>query len=233
MLYWIIGILLCFCIVFAIILVSRVRITMKYIHQGKKDTFLVQAQFLKGLFDYAWVIPLNKIERGKDGLMHMEYETEKEIANQKQKDEKESTFEAESLIDRAREIRELLDSVYQLSRIVRGFLKKMTVEEFEWVSTIGTGDAASTGIFAGLLWTIKGSVAGFISFTTNMIKPPVLEVTPSFQTPVVQTELFCMFSFRIGQAMLAAYLIVKNWKGRKQHVRTSNSGLDADSNGKY
>ncbi|WP_408007197.1 DUF2953 domain-containing protein [Pseudalkalibacillus sp. A8] len=231
--YWIIGILLFFCLVVFIIMISRVRVTIKYVHQAKSDTVLVQAHFFKGLFDYAWEIPLNKIELEKDGLMHMQYETDMEIGNQKQHETKESTFEAESLINRAQETKELLDSVYQLSRIVRRFLRKMTVEEFEWVSTIGTGDAASTGIFAGLLWTIKGSVTGFLSFATNMIKPPVLEVTPSFQTPVVQTDLLCMFSFRIGQAMLAAYLIVKNWKGRKQHVRTSNSGLDANSNGKY
>ncbi|WP_261133277.1 DUF2953 domain-containing protein [Bacillus sp. Marseille-Q3570] len=231
--YWIIGIILVISLMIGILMISRVRVTIKYVHQGNDDTCFIHAHFLKGLFDYSWEIPLNDIDLEGDGLMHMEYDTESEIGNKKLHDTKEMTFEAESLIARVQETKALMDSVYQLGSIVRKFLKKVTIEEYQWVSTIGTGDAASTGIFAGLLWTIKGSVAGFLSFATRMEKPPVLEVTPSFQAPIVQTNLLCMFSFQIGQAMLAAYLIVKNWKGRKQHVRTSNSGLDANSNGKY
>jgi hypothetical protein len=107
------------------------------------------------------------------------------------------------------------------------------IEEFEWYTTIGTGDAGSTGIFSGLLWTIKGSLVGLVGQLMNLNQPPKIEVHPSFQMPIVRTNLQCMFSFRMGKAMLAAYQIVKNWKGRKQHVRTSNPGLDANGNGKY
>ncbi|WP_349408147.1 DUF2953 domain-containing protein [Pseudalkalibacillus sp. SCS-8] len=230
--YWLIGILLVISILITFLLLSRVRISITYIRNAEKDACTIHAHFLRGKLHYSWYIPFDQVNMEEDG-MHVNYQTELEFGEQDREKDREAIFQAETLIERAHETKELIDSIYQLHRIIRRFLKTVHTEEFQWFTTIGTGDAASTGIFSGMLWTIKGSVAALVSSMTTLKKPPIIEVHPSFQLPIVEMQLQCMFSFRIGKAMLAAYQIVKNWKGRKQHVRTSNPGLDANGNGEY
>ncbi|WP_257346600.1 DUF2953 domain-containing protein [Pseudalkalibacillus decolorationis] len=230
--YWVIGIGIVVVILLTIILMSKVRISVIYGHQLGRDNLLIKAQFLKGLIHYSWQLPLDETDvAGDNAQLHVQ--TKSEFGNKKKESQKDFTVEADTLIHRIEKVKEYVDSVYQLGRIVRRFFKRITFEKLLWESQIGTGDAASTGIFSGLLWSIKGSIAGFLSFTATMKVPPIIEVTPSFQINVVNTRFVCIFSFRLGQAMFAAFQVAKNWKGREHHVRTSNPGFDANSDGKY
>ncbi len=42
---------------------------------------------------------------------------------------------------------------------------------------------------------------------------PNLSVTPHFQFAILQTQLTCIFQFRIGHAILAGLKLIKFWKG--------------------
>ncbi|MGM7702333.1 DUF2953 domain-containing protein [Pseudalkalibacillus sp. Hm43] len=230
--YWVIGILSILGLIIVLLMLSTVRISIIFVHDQNRDECKVRLHLLRGMFHYSWDIPFNEMEMEDDGL-HMKYQTDMEVGEQDHEKEREAIFRVESIMERAQETKELIDSVYQMHWIIRRFLKRVRVEEFEWYSSLGTGDASSTGIFSGMLWTIKGSIVGMVSHLMKMLSPPKIEIQPSFQMPIVQTHFQCIISFRAGQAMLAAYQIAKNWKGRKQHVRTSNPGLDANGNGKY
>ncbi|MCF6138228.1 DUF2953 domain-containing protein [Pseudalkalibacillus berkeleyi] len=230
--YWVIGIILFFIALIIMVLVSRVTVSITYIHEPNRNECKVHMHVFKGIIHYSWDFPFDQLEVEDDGV-HLQYQTDLEVGKQDHEKDREAIFRAESIVQRAHETREIIDSVYQFHKIVRKFLQSIQIEKFEWYSTIGTGDAGSTGVFSGMLWTIKGSLVGLISHIANLKNPPLIEVHPSFQIPLVNTNMQCMFSFRVGKAIRAGYQIAKNWKGRKQHVRTSNPGLDANSNGKY
>ncbi|MFX3625401.1 MAG: DUF2953 domain-containing protein [Ectobacillus sp.] len=104
---------------------------------------------------------------------------------------------------------DLIKSFGDIHTIIKGFLKKVKLRHLKWHTHFGAGDAASTGILTGSLWSIKGIIAGIISSYMNMVKTPDLNITPIFQGRGIATQLECMISFRIGQAMLAALKLLR------------------------
>ncbi|WLD92376.1 DUF2953 domain-containing protein [Alkalihalobacillus sp. AL-G] len=230
--YWILGIALFLLVIFIIVLISKVRVSVLYAHELGRDNVLIKAQFMKGLIRYSWQLPLDQSESDEKEV-HLPVKTNKGILNQDKNSDQDVTVEADTLLHKIEDAKGLIDSVYNLGKIVRRFFKKVSVEKFIWESKIGTGDAASTGLFSGLFWTMKTSTVGFLSFTTTFVAPPTIEVLPFFQEKILNTRFVCIFSFRLGQVIFAAFQVVKNWKGRERHVRTSNPGFDANSDGKY
>jgi hypothetical protein len=119
--------------------------------------------------------------------------------------------------------KEFIQRVFQLNIIVRKFFEKVSVKQFEWHTMIGVGDAAQTGIIAGAIWTLKGSIVGLLSHYLKLKQIPNLSVTPQFQLALIQTRLSCIFQFRIGHAILAGLKLIKFWKGGRQHIKANTN----------
>ncbi|MCP8967458.1 DUF2953 domain-containing protein [Ectobacillus ponti] len=98
---------------------------------------------------------------------------------------------------------ELIKTAGDIHTIIKGFLRKIKVKKFEWITHFGTGDAAATGIASGGIWSVKGIVAGFLANYMQVVRAPELQVHPVFQGKVTATQLDCTVSFQIGQAMIA------------------------------
>ena len=52
-------------------------------------------------------------------------------------------------------MKRMLEHVVGFHRIIRHFLKKVQVKQFEWHSRIGVGDAAHTGTLVGAFGQLK------------------------------------------------------------------------------
>jgi hypothetical protein len=229
---WVFGIGIVLLLIIIALLLSRVRVSIMYGHQLGQDNLSIRAEFMKGFFHYSWELPLDSIEKDEEAL-HVPVKQKKGMRSSDRSSNQNLEIGADTLLRKMDEAKGMVESVFDLGPIVRRFFKKMKVEKMIWESKIGTGDAASTGLFSGLIWTLKSSSIGFLSNITTFSTLPVMEVLPFFQEKIIHTKFVCIFSFRIGQAMLAAFQVAKNWKGRKHHVRTSNPGFDANSDGKY
>ena len=131
------------------------------------------------------------------------------------------------------DFKELLQHVISFHRIVRYFLRKVSVRKLEWHSVIGVGNAALTGTLTGALWSVKGGVLGVISNYMRLKDMPNLSITPSFQKAYSQTQLSCMIQFRIGYAMVAGLKLVKFWKGGKPKFKTKTVVLYIKGQIKY
>ncbi|MEJ9371808.1 DUF2953 domain-containing protein, partial [Schinkia azotoformans] len=140
------------------------------------------------------------------------------------------------VMEKVRQAKEFLEHVVNLRGIMKRFINSITIHKLEWNSSFGLGDAAQTGMATGVLWSLKGSIVGILAHYMRLKTKPVLAITPHFLENVVRTKVICIFSFRIGHAILGGLRVVKYWKstkGGKQHVRTSNSGLNDNSYGKF
>ncbi|MCL6592567.1 MAG: DUF2953 domain-containing protein [Alicyclobacillus sp.] len=100
-------------------------------------------------------------------------------------------------------------------RSIRHTLRRTHVEQLHWQTTIGTGDAASTGMACGAVWAAMGSVFGRLSHLTQCHSIPRMRVQPDFQTPQFRTELECIAWIRAGHAILGAVGVVRAWRRRK------------------
>lgn len=99
---------------------------------------------------------------------------------------------------------------YHYRHIVQSFLSALCCEKFYWNTRFSTSDAAMTGIASGLLWSAKACLLSQLTQNIRFAVCPTIQVCPTFQQPEFQTEIQCIFSFKLGHVMNAFFCIAKN-----------------------
>jgi len=117
-------------------------------------------------------------------------------------------------------------------------LAVVSLRQADLALAVGTGDAASTALAAGALWSLLG---GFYGYALSQVRRrplhPRLSVRPDFGAATWQlsVDLRCIAQVRPGQIMgallaSARRLSVKGGVGRE---RSSHSGTHEDGHGKH
>ncbi|WLV23792.1 DUF2953 domain-containing protein [Aciduricibacillus chroicocephali] len=92
-------------------------------------------------------------------------------------------------------------------------MKKIKIRELTWKTEFGTGDAATAGIAAGGLWSMKGMIISqayrFFSFKGK----PDLQVFPDFHQSFFDSRMYCIGTITVGQAILA-YMQIPSTKNK-------------------
>lgn len=200
-----------------ILIFTKLTVHINYYHHNDNDDLKVEFKIFFGLIKYKLKVPLIKIDddspsivvKGSTSMASSE-ETEQQITPKKVKKSINGT-------------KEFVQHVFHMNVIVRKFLQRMSIKQFEWHSLIGLGDAAHTGMITGALWTVKGSVVGLLSRYLKLKEMPNLSVTPHFQFTVIQTRLTCIIQFRIGYAILAGLKLIKFWKGGRPNLNMNTA----------
>lgn len=221
---WLVVALIVGLLLFVLVLFTKLTIIVKYFHYQDNDDLKIECRAWFGLIKYKINIPLIKVDddspslilKGKTVMGPQESESQQKV----------SKITPRKFITSIKNFQEILEHVIQFNVILRKLLQKVSVTKFQWSSAIGVGDAALTGMLTGALWTIKGSLLGLLSHYFQMIAQPEIMVVPYFQQMVVQTELKCMFQFRIGHAIVAGLKLVKFWKGGRPHLDKTNAMSD-------
>ncbi|MBB6452119.1 hypothetical protein HNQ94_000540 [Salirhabdus euzebyi] len=191
-----------FIILFIIIIYTRVHITFHYNHKKDYNQLDVQLKFWK-IIKIEREIPL-EVEEEEDGDTKVKIKIEKNDNN-----EKKHTFSLEKIVKRLKDFEKLIRTILKSLPVIVKFTKKIRVHSFQWKTYIGSTDASLTGIAIGSLWAIKGSMVGAIGQFTKLLNYPNLSITPVFQRNIFETNIQCMISFRIGQAIYAILKIVR------------------------
>lgn len=215
---WLVIFLAVLLFLLMIVLATRLTIYLSYDHVQDNDHLKLELRVWFGLFRYKLKIPLIKIDENSPTIV---LKQEKQMGHQKKPSKEETKqYSAEDLLNSFKDTKEILTHVIALHKIIRKFLKKITIKEFEWFTVAGIGEAAYTGMLIGALWAVKGSIVGVISLNMKLKVMPKINITPNFQRAYSQTTLRCMFQFRIGHAMLAGIKLIKYWKGGKPKFRS-------------
>jgi nitrate reductase gamma subunit len=210
-------IILALILLLAVIVITQVKIDVNYRHY-QDDDLLEAKVFIWKMRVYTFSAPVIKIDDDSAAVI---VEDEKEIAGIKTKNKLPIT--PELIIEDLRWLKDFLEHVVGLHKILRRFLKKVNVNKLTWHTDIGVGDAAHTAQLVGAIWTIKGSIVGLIGNTMRVKLMPKLTIDPHFQAMVSHTYLSCMISFRIGHAIIAGLMLLKHWRRRPKRVRTNPS----------
>lgn len=213
---WFILALAILLIIIIIISITKLKVYIRYDHFNDDDHLKIEFRAFFGLIKYKREIPLIKIDDNSPSIVVKQKKGTKEETEQKET----MQFGAEDLLDSLHDMKTLLESIVSLNRIVKKFLKKVTIQTFEWHTTFGVGDAAATGMLTGAFWAIKGSIIGIISHFMKLSTMPSMSINPQFQFALSQTSISCIFYFRIGHAMLAGIKLLKYWKGGRPNFRT-------------
>lgn len=202
---WLFLALIILLLLFILIIFTKLSIFITYYHNKDDDDLKIELRIWFGLIKYKIKIPLIKVDDNSPSLI-VEGESESS-------EKKVSQITATDMLSGMKNYKEILEHVFQLHSIVKKFLKKVSIKQFEWYSAIGVGDAAHTGMVTGAIWAIKGSIIGLLSHYLRILETPKIMVTPDFHQMTSQTRIICIFQFRIGNAMLAGIKLLKFWKG--------------------
>lgn len=207
-------ILIAIVLLFILLIIAKINVDIKYVHSNDDDKLNVKVN-LWNIPIYRMSAPLIKIDENSASIVVAEKQSlGGGKATEKSGDEKKVKITFEEILDLLKEAKEFLKHVVGFHKIVRRFLGHVSVRELEWRSNVGIGDAAMTGVLSGVVWSIKGIFVGMISNYMNMKQSPRVEITPNFHSAISQTYFKCMISFRLGQAIVAALLIVRHWRQR-------------------
>ncbi len=125
----------------------------------------------------------------------------------KKKERKEPTKEPEKKLEKGID---KLDFFLDLMGDFRRFIRKTTtVSDFEVRIKIGTGDAASTAVTVGVIWSLLGALTGLIDLLAE-VKKPVYEVKPEYGEAVFSITAGGIIVTRIAYIIAAAIVFV--WK---------------------
>jgi hypothetical protein len=188
---------------------AKITVNFRFFHDQDNDDLNVKISTFFGLASYKISIPVLKVDDASAAIVVKE-EQHSAISDS----EKTGKITPEIILRDLRKVIDFLEHVIGFHKIVKRFLRKMSMTKFLWKSSFGVGDAAVTGTLVGAAWGIKGTALGIISHYINLRVDPIIEVHPNFQKLTSHTELSCIFSFRLGYAILAALQIVKHWKKR-------------------
>nr|WP_144924164.1 DUF2953 domain-containing protein [Paenibacillus bovis] len=130
-----------------------------------------------------------------------------------------------------------LDTIFPVLKVLYKdivmFIKKIKIYILEWSSQIGLGDAASSAIGAGTVWSIKGTIIAFLQSKLNFKRSPEIKVIPDFQGFSAQTYIKCMLKLKAGNAIWTGYKVLKTWKkyrnemdtGKYDHIKQQVGGF--------
>lgn len=79
--------------------------------------------------------------------------------------------------------------------------KKSIIKEFSLKVNYGTGDAFSTGIIGGILWSLAGIITSFLEHNFRVYKKQV-DIRPDYEKIVFNINLDCIFSLKTVHIIL-------------------------------
>ena len=222
---WVFWILLFLLVVFILIIMTKIKVKIRYQHIRENDEFSIKLSAWFGLLRYTIRVPVINVDADSASIKLKENTG----MSDQTKVEKDKRITPETVIDFMKNMKELLEHVVGFHRIIRHFLKKVQVKQFEWHSRIGLGDAAHTGALVGSCWAIKGSIIGLLTATLHFRVLPLLTITPDFQEESADTTIICILRFRIGQAIMTGIKLLRYWKGSKAKLITGSFVKQTDN----
>lgn len=183
-----------FLLVFLILLLSPLRIEIRFHHKQEQDRGTIIIKALWNLLRYRIKIPEVTWKGVDEGI-------EIDTINEGEKRKQEITRKK---IKKYQEVSQhLVHNVDHFYRILRQFLQHLTCEKFVWQTLVGTGNAAETGVLVGALWGIKSFLLSLVGRSIKWKKPPSIHIHPAFSEAVLEFKFHSIISFRFGHAILA------------------------------
>lgn len=113
------------------------------------------------------------------------------------------------------EVETFLQMMRRTNRVLQSFLQLARIRRFFWVSEVGLGDAADTGMAVGWGWVMKSFLLNWLHARARQFDVDEVRIEPHYRGMRLTTDCSCMISLRLGHAIRAGWETVKLWKRRQ------------------
>ncbi|MBB6674193.1 DUF2953 domain-containing protein [Cohnella nanjingensis] len=214
MAFWIGGAMVCIVAVFAVAAcLSHVRVRVRYSRSGERDQLAVVVRGLFGLVRIQKEIPSITL-RGMN-IVYKERQSQQTAGASQGQQEAKRKIGLDTIRRKRRAVRILLRSTRDFKTLALSFMRKVECTRWRLDVRIGTGDAALTGVAAGLFWTVIGTAIGLTGHFLKLRTHPHGSVSPNFKTTEFAVVWEADFRIRVGTAVLS----VLRLGGRTSHFR--------------
>jgi hypothetical protein len=198
---------------------TNVNIRITYYRERNNDELIIIVSTLLGLVNFK--IETNLIDFVMSRSPGLEVKQEIEATGKGK-----LVKEIEQELD-LEEVRSGVEKIMRLYKKYKGpicyFRSKIAVKELKWQTYLGTGDAALTGIFIGILWNIKTLILSVLDSQFKWLVAREVEIVPDFENINFGTNFDCILSFKIGHAIIAGIKgITAKLKDGEKGERTPN-----------
>ena len=199
-------------VILILIILSKLTASIHYYHGNDNDQLLIHIKALYGLIHKKIEVPVIKVDKQDTSVQFKVDETNgTPSSNEKGK------ITLDSVMESMENVQQFVHSVRNVQPILKRFFKRLIVHEFVWKSLIGTSDAALTARLTGAIWTGKGFVQMFLYKYVSVRCVPVLEVTPFYHQKRSVTDLRCIVSISVGNAIITALKLIVQYKRSGGH----------------
>lgn len=178
------------------------------------DDLEVHIKALYGIVRLKWRMPVAEwTNRG------LKLRTEKD--NMSGHDEQEEEMNAARVLGMTTRLKLLVQQIEGTAGLVKKVLSQVELQEWRWVTEVGTGDAMWTAMSTGMLWSVKTTAIGIASQLMRLTGSPVIEVRPAYNQTCFVSEFQLRAKMRLGQAGMAGIRFVNGIR----KMRAGTSGL--------
>lgn len=197
--------------VIIVLLNTRVKILFEYVRKQSDDNVTLSLFTFGGIIKYKYEVPVADLSF--DGIRSR---------LMRKKGGKEAVLEEEKKILGIKELMERYEYFRILMKTYEGVTvyvkKRALLEQFELEITAGTGDAFSTGLTGGVLWSAAGMITALFENNFRVLKRKVI-VNPDFLKKVFEVDLYCIFSLKLVHIIVVAFKILKRFLKAKYKKR--------------
>ncbi|KZE64581.1 hypothetical protein AWM68_10580 [Fictibacillus phosphorivorans] len=214
---WILILLGILLFLFILFCVSTIHITVYFIHRNDNSDITVTLRMYR-FIKYKLNVPLIAV----DAEDHSIKIREEKQGTMGQKKEKKKKVSFQQIKKQYRYSIKMLKHIHHFYKILAAFLKKIKVKKVEWHSAVGLGEASSSAIAAGTVWGFKGIAIQVLNTFFKLEGSPNISVVPVFQGMHSETRFSCMFSFKIGHAIVVMLKILKSWRMSSRSAKVNS-----------
>lgn len=181
-----------------------------------EDYILIKIVGLYGLFKFKIVMP--QFEFGKKSFQAQQ---DSEASENKQRGSRD--WDPDIAIAQYKQWHAALKMVHDMRGRFKRVLSNGILTEWKWYSYVGTGDAVTTAMTCGLLWSVKGMIFGTLSGLVRVKESPVVKIEPIYQTTFFATEWSCLVKMKLWHALFTGiYIMFRISKWKKRFIVRSN-----------
>ena len=194
-------------ILISIFLISNVTIYITYYHYQDLSKVSMRIAMWKGLitFHKEMLLPDEKYQPAsfRENTYHRNPSpaTERSASTDISMDDVQVAYQ---------HVKEMLSEMRRYQPTIRNFTSKIKITNLQAEMHYGTGEASSTALATGALWSLTGGIIGMISRYFILLAPPKIDIIPYFSfRKSFETKIECIARLQMAKTILAGLKLAR------------------------
>ena len=194
-------------ILISIFLLSKVTIYMNYYNCQDSEKVSIRIVMWKGLIKFQKEIQLPDEQYQPASYRESTYHRNQRQSTQRTASKDISMDDVQAAYQN---VHEMLSQMKKYKSAIKNFTSKIKITNLQSEIHYGTGEASSTALATGALWSMAGGIIGIISHYFILLAPPKIDIIPYFSfRKSFETKIECIARLQMAKTILAGLKLAR------------------------